>query len=244
MTQDQAWERIEQIFHQALEQPPEARDAWLESACAGDPGLHAEVASLLESDRAAGADPVGANVRQAVLDLHKEEVAKPAMEGRLVGHWRLIRELGQGGMGTVYLAARADRQYESQAADQAGAPGAGHRFHSAPFSPRKADSRAPGTSQHHEDVRRGDHRRRDSLSRDGVHRGRLDHALRRRTQTERGGTHSPVPAGMRRRGVRSPQFHRSSRSEARQYPDRCQRRSEAAGFRHFEIAAIPISPRR
>jgi eukaryotic-like serine/threonine-protein kinase len=116
MTHGQGWERIEQIFHLALEQPPEERDAWLESACAGDRGLRSEVTSLLESDCAAGAGLVGANVRQALLDLREEEVAKPAMEGRLVGHWRLIRELGQGGMGTVYLAARADQQYESQAA--------------------------------------------------------------------------------------------------------------------------------
>lgn len=116
MAPGQGWERVERIFHQALEQLPETRGAWLESACAGDPGLRAEVASLLESDAAAVAGFVGANVRQAVLDLREEGVAKPAMEGRLVGHWRLIRELGQGGMGTVYLAARADRQYESQAA--------------------------------------------------------------------------------------------------------------------------------
>src|SRR6202161_3326012 len=116
MAHGQGWERIEQIFHLALEQPPEERDAWLESACAGDRGLRSEVTSLLESDCAAAAGLVGANVRQALLDLREEEVAKPAMEGRLVGHWRLIRELGQGGMGTVYLAARADQQYESQAA--------------------------------------------------------------------------------------------------------------------------------
>jgi serine/threonine protein kinase len=115
-TQGQGWKRVEQVFHQALEQPPDAREAWLRNACAGDAGLHAEVASLLESDRAAGADKIDAHVRRAVLDLREEEVAKPAMEGRLVGHWRLIRELGQGGMGTVYLAARADQQYESQAA--------------------------------------------------------------------------------------------------------------------------------
>ncbi len=38
------------------------------------------------------------------------------MEGTLIGHWRVIRELGHGGMGTVYLAARADDEYEAQAA--------------------------------------------------------------------------------------------------------------------------------
>ena len=112
----QSWERVEQIFHQALEQPPDTREAWLAAACAGDPDLHAEVASLLDSDRGAGAGFIHARVRQAVLDLDKDEPAKSAMEGRLVGQWRLIRELGHGGMGTVYLAARADEQYQSQAA--------------------------------------------------------------------------------------------------------------------------------
>jgi serine/threonine protein kinase/tetratricopeptide (TPR) repeat protein len=114
-TQVQRWERIERLFYEALEQTPETRAAWLERACAGDPGLHAEVASLLENDNAAGPRFVGA-IRQAALDLCEEEVARPALEGQLVGHWRLIRELGQGGMGTVYLAVRADDQYESQAA--------------------------------------------------------------------------------------------------------------------------------
>jgi hypothetical protein len=82
-TQGQGWERVERIFHQALEQPPDTRNAWLKSACAGDPEVHAEVASLLESDGAADAGFIDANVRQAVLDLHEEEVSKQATEGRL-----------------------------------------------------------------------------------------------------------------------------------------------------------------
>jgi eukaryotic-like serine/threonine-protein kinase len=119
-TKAQRWERVEEIFHQALEQPPDTREEWLKVVCAGDAGLHAEVASLLKSDNAAGPGLVGAHVRQAVLDLAvpdaSDEVSKSAMEGRLVGSWRLIRELGHGGMGAVYIAERADQQYDSRAA--------------------------------------------------------------------------------------------------------------------------------
>src|SRR5271163_1621816 len=84
------------------------------SRLAAGSGLHAQAASPKEREDAAGAERLGAYVRQA-LDL-KDATAKPSREGQLVGQWRLLRELGQGGMGTVYLAERADRQYESQAA--------------------------------------------------------------------------------------------------------------------------------
>jgi serine/threonine protein kinase len=107
---------VEEIFHQALEQPPDQRDRWLESACADDPELRAEVSSLLESDNAARGGFVGARVRQSVRELGEAEASKFAMEGRQIGPYRLIREIGRGGMGSVYLAVRADEQYESEVA--------------------------------------------------------------------------------------------------------------------------------
>ena len=44
--------RVRELFDQALEQPPESRPAFLDEACAGDPELREEVASLLAADEA------------------------------------------------------------------------------------------------------------------------------------------------------------------------------------------------
>lgn len=118
------WRAVEEIFHQALERPPSERAAWVNEACGEDAELRAEVSSLLESDPAA-AGFVGSKVEKAVRQLHEDDFqATPrAMEGREVGPYRLIRELGRGGMGAVYLAARVDQQYESQVAIKLVRPG-------------------------------------------------------------------------------------------------------------------------
>ncbi len=119
----QRWGRVEEIFHLALEQPPESRDQWLAQSCAGDAALRSEVASLLESDGVARQGFVGAKVQSAFVDLMADEAPKSAMEGRRIGSWRLVREIGRGGMGAVYLAARADQQYESSVAIKLVRPG-------------------------------------------------------------------------------------------------------------------------
>jgi len=119
----QRWERVEEIFHEALAQPPESLDEWLDRTCAGDSALRSEVVSLLESDSAARHGFVGAKVQNALLDLMADEAPKSAMEGRRIGSWRLVREIGRGGMGAVYLAARADQQYESNVAVKLVRPG-------------------------------------------------------------------------------------------------------------------------
>jgi serine/threonine protein kinase/tetratricopeptide (TPR) repeat protein len=120
MTADR-WQKVEEVFHQALEQPEGHRQSWTENACAGDAELCAEVLSLLESDRGGAGGFVGARVEQAVRALGQE--SSPSIEGQRVGAYQLIRELGRGGMGAVYLAARADHQYESQVAIKLVRPG-------------------------------------------------------------------------------------------------------------------------
>ena len=68
---------------------------------------------MIESDGAARAGFVEAKVHQAVMQLER---SAPVMEGRRIGPSRLIREIGQGGMGAVYLADRDNQQYESRVA--------------------------------------------------------------------------------------------------------------------------------
>jgi eukaryotic-like serine/threonine-protein kinase len=121
----QRWQKVEEIFHQALEIPSADRERWIDRTCAGDAELRAEVASLLASDQAAGGQFVGAQVKQAVEELGADESQSGirAMSGRQIGPYRLIRELGRGGMGAVYLAHRDDQQYESQVAIKLVRPG-------------------------------------------------------------------------------------------------------------------------
>ena len=102
MVTPERWKQIKAAFQTAAELSTGQRTAFLDQACAGEPELRKEVEALLHA-----IDDVG------------DFIETPALEpfaGRRVGPYRLIRELGQGGMGTVYLAARADDQFEQQVA--------------------------------------------------------------------------------------------------------------------------------
>ena len=95
------FERIEALFHEALPLAGAARAALFETACADDPTLRSEVERLLDAhDRAGGFIQVPA----ATLG----GAAEGSVAGTRVGAFRVVRELGRGGMGAVYLAERAD----------------------------------------------------------------------------------------------------------------------------------------
>lgn len=109
----QRWERIQDIFCAALEMDPAARSHFLDGACGEDSNLRIEVEKFLRSldtEDDVLAEAIGAEAARVF-------VPKTAFEpGRAIGPYQLIRRIGQGGMGSVYLAARADRQYEQQVA--------------------------------------------------------------------------------------------------------------------------------
>ena len=95
------WRRVQAIFHDALERDHDDRAAWLDHACRDDPALRAEVQSLLEHHTRAGAvleEPVAA---RAPAWLDDEAGLTP---GSIVGPYTIVREIGRGGMGRVYLA--------------------------------------------------------------------------------------------------------------------------------------------
>lgn len=107
------WERIESLFAEVLEMPVEERSGFLDDACGTDTPVRKEV------DRLLAADATGTGV----LDLgwnpaDGEQVRglSGLADGQTVGAWRIISELGRGGMGVVYLAERADGTYEQQVA--------------------------------------------------------------------------------------------------------------------------------
>jgi tetratricopeptide (TPR) repeat protein len=117
MTPEQ-WRKVDELFHEALDLPQPERISWAEQAAA-DADVKQELLSLLESDRQAQGT-VERNVKSAVtamFDGRSDE--KP----QRVGPYRLLRELGRGGMGTVYLAERDDEQYHSQVAIKLVRPG-------------------------------------------------------------------------------------------------------------------------
>jgi tetratricopeptide (TPR) repeat protein len=101
-------ERLEQLFGEAMDHATRERAAFLAKACAGDVALRAEVESLLAESALADQMIGGAIGRMA-------ESFAPS-PGQRVGPYRLVKPIGSGGMGFVFLAERADGQFEQQVA--------------------------------------------------------------------------------------------------------------------------------
>ena len=105
------WQRIETLFYAASEMEEPGRSAFLDQGCAGDTRLRAEVESLLASSN-------------QTLGLLNQPVAEAAQAitsglyepGMRIGNYELLRLLGEGGMGKVYLATRADESYHQNVA--------------------------------------------------------------------------------------------------------------------------------
>ncbi len=108
------YQQVKQLFQSALELEPEKRAAFLAEACARDDDLRAEVESLLASHKGAESF-IEMPALAGAPTLPAEEITDP-MVGRRIGSYRLIRELGHGGMGAVYLAVRADEQFQKRVA--------------------------------------------------------------------------------------------------------------------------------
>lgn len=117
MTKAERWKVVEDLFHRALDVPEGERNAFLETESGGDAEIIREVQSLIDSDTAASTamSVAAAAVKKALATFHATENAATA-PGRIVGRYKLIREIGRGGMGSVYLATRADDSYDQNVA--------------------------------------------------------------------------------------------------------------------------------
>ena len=110
MIRGKRWQQVKQLLDEALERPSDKRRAFVEEVCAGDELLRREVESFLEEEQQAGEFLV-----RPVFSLTGDEDREPGT-GQRIGPYLLIRRLGSGGMGTVYLAERADGELEQKVA--------------------------------------------------------------------------------------------------------------------------------
>ena len=127
----ESWQRIEEVFLAAADLDQPRRDRYLDSSCAGDANLRAEVESLLAAE-ADGRTEITSLVRSSLFSFESASpdwgtAGRPvsldcfpaddsAMAGLQIGEWRLAEEIGRGGMGVVHRAVRGNGEFSIDAA--------------------------------------------------------------------------------------------------------------------------------
>ncbi len=100
------WQKVQAVFHDAASLAPAEQRAFVESRCEGDPELAADVFALLDED-ARGDSLLDRDIAH-VADQILNEPTGGSFETRDFGAYRVIRKIGEGGMGVVFLGERAD----------------------------------------------------------------------------------------------------------------------------------------
>jgi serine/threonine-protein kinase len=122
--------RVDSVFDAAVDLPIDEQVAYVEQACADDPELRAEVIGLLRAYHSSDSfleSPAAKLAAPFIEAVHA--IAGPAPDR--IGPFRIVREIGRGGMGRVFLGERADGQFEQRVAIklmQHGTPGVIRRF--------------------------------------------------------------------------------------------------------------------
>ncbi|MEW6208016.1 MAG: protein kinase [Acidobacteriota bacterium] len=119
---DERWQQVEEIFQRAVDLADEERERYLAEACDADESLRKRVEELLLADRNAGdfietpaLSELFAAGNTILLESPVDYVSSPII-GQRVGAYRIVREIGRGGMGAVYLAERADDAFRKSVA--------------------------------------------------------------------------------------------------------------------------------
>ena len=107
-------EQLAELFEHALDMAPADRDAWLDEACSDDAQLREKLARLLRADaRSHG-------ILDAPPPLIAEAIAAASSSAddspRMLGPYKVLRSIGVGGMGEVWLAERSDGEFEQRVA--------------------------------------------------------------------------------------------------------------------------------
>ncbi len=111
--QSERWQQVTELFEAAAEMKEPERTRYLQEECAGDRELLAEIESLLASHEQASQfieQPIAAVPREVFSETRSDR------SDEQFGAYRIIREIGRGGLGTVYLAERADDEYRKEVA--------------------------------------------------------------------------------------------------------------------------------
>jgi serine/threonine protein kinase len=112
------WQRVKEIVAEGLERQGVARAEFLEAACGSDPSLRAEVEDLIASYQSAGdfLDESPVDLKEIAEAPSRSHHSLYCAKGEHIGPYRVLDVIGQGGMGTVYRALRADNEFTMQVA--------------------------------------------------------------------------------------------------------------------------------
>lgn len=110
---DARWQLLRKMYAAAKDLSAEERSQYLAEHCAQDLTLRADVEALLSASEA---DAQELTISAAVGWTASALLTQGASEGDTVGAYQIVRQLGQGGMGTVWLARRDDDEYQSNVA--------------------------------------------------------------------------------------------------------------------------------
>ncbi|MCW5970668.1 MAG: protein kinase [Blastocatellales bacterium] len=135
LTDSRFWRRVKDIFDAAWEMPEAERENYLASACGADAELRAEVEAMLAPEDDDSAQEI---IIDRPLPLVPAALLYIDLKGQMAGRYRLVEEIGRGGMSVVYLGERADGDFEHRVAVKILRPG----FESSDFGWRFSQERS------------------------------------------------------------------------------------------------------